>query len=225
MHTPKQPHQACMAGNPTCLWVILHTLAIKSIISSTHSSLAAWKQNKIDDLTLPNPTKTRTCPLDTHLQRDVLYYSPHSSTSSSSQCIRDEGNNFFFFFFLNQNNNQPKQRKTPPLLLVVLLLSVVTSRSVSRTRPGPHTAARCVDPPLLLPGLSVFGTCTGRARSAALRGGLTLCSRLRTGEDRAAGVRKGGLRQAMTQNLQRIFKCLKLLLRYISLVFRLFVSL
>ena len=120
-----------MAVNPLCLWVILHKLAMKSIISSAHSSLAASKQYKTDYLTLPNATKTRTCPLN---HCCAPRYSPLTRCPVLQQRVQQLSvypwwTQQLFCFLWNQNNNQPKQRKTPPLLLVLLLLSAVTVRS------------------------------------------------------------------------------------------------
>lgn len=100
----------------------------------------------------------------------------------------------------SQNRKKNNQISSSPLFS-----SLCTVCSFSQTRPSPRRLSKPAAAPPLLPGLRAFGTVTGRARSAALPGGLTLCSRFKTGGRKGRGIRKGGLRRAMKRILQRLF--------------------
>lgn len=98
------------------------------------------------------------------------------------------------------SQNRKKQICSSPLFS-----SLCTVCSFSQTRPSPRRLSKLAAAPPLLHGLRAFGTVTGRARSAALPGGLTLCSRFKTGGRKGRGILKGGLRRAMKRILQRMF--------------------
>lgn len=81
---------------------------------------------------------------------------------------------------LFKSSSEPKRREISPLL------------SVSARSAPPHKPLQvCASSEEPLLRLRVFGTVTGGARSAALRGGVTLCSGFPTGDRKGRGPARG----------------------------------
>lgn len=123
----------------------------------------------------------------THLTQDVHDHIPSTLNVSN--------------FFSNSNKNR-KPVSSPFLSSPLCEQSVPCPEPVRVLGCSPQTRRRC----------STTACCCvrsvthiDRARSAALPGGLTLCSGFKTEGRKGTGVRKGGLERAMTQILHRMF--------------------